>query len=1788
MKLWITILSFSLMLCTSFFLPAQSSIKFDGTNDWLQKVDFPPLEDDYTIEYFLQIDAPGNSIWSALINFDQSANTPWFGIRNEELTLEFWDGVEILRSTESLPLDEWIHVAYVGNNQTGGKMYFNGKKVGEHTVATTIPDGIMEIGRTGGLNEYFNGKIDELRISNSARYDENFTPTIREFSLDENTFALYHFNENEGQIAFDVSGNALHLQLGSTEEVDNNDPNWCNLNAVLVDNDGDGFSQSEDCNDNDPNIGANQPEGTPCNDNNPMTENDQILSDGCTCAGAIIVNETVTVTGTDVACGIDNGLLAYYPFNGNTNDESGNGHGASTSGNPTLIDGVKGENSGAYDFDGNDIIEINDNVDDFRFNNSSLSISAWVTIPDNAVSNYYYMVSIGNPNIGIDLYKRRGGIPDGNIAFLNRVGSRQFFADSKLTGEELPKNTWLHLVGITDVESQQVKLYLNGELQASVDSDLELDFTNQSNFKVQYGVHTLNGGNFHKGDLDNVRIYNRVLSDMEILELFDCEKPDNTFCVNNGVDIDEDGICDIEDNCPQTPNPDQLNADNDIAGAACDCDDSPETGASCTDGCQVFYRDMDEDGFGNSMDSVMTCIAPVGFVDNADDCDDADATKNIGNTCIACDNVPSIQTTQISSGGNETFVLFENDFEKPIIPAADITTQFWYDVSSQRVKDIFGFEFTQTNTIETVLINGARNQYQDSEGRGGNFAIGMLNTSFNDKLAFTFDRQNLPFLNLMMDIAAVDLFNASNPNGRYGVNTPIFKTSVYDTPTGTFSFGSPGVLLSSDEAMGFAPDVTKSVFNWASIMTALDVSAASSNTVTIVIELLQSGYATFDNVIITSSTEAGSVGNQITAKACETSTLIGTLTSEETARLTASFGSIIQNGSNWTWTSPELQVGDSQMVTILAANNCGMEEISFELVIEGSNCTNAPCTQLSTQTFTSQAQLDAFVCDCPTNSLIIDGDLIINGDDITDLSNLSCIKTVTGNVLIGDSLSIPSNDILETLNGLGSIMTIGGDLVICNNPMLRDLDGFSNLMEVGGNIEVKNCIVLSSIRLIVLQSVGGGFYISGCPFLIEIGPWRLSGLGGGLTISGSFRLTSIGGFGSLTSIGGDLYLVNSGLADLTEFKNLIRLFGCFHIIGNEQIIDMRGLSNLQELGGIRITDNNLITNLDSLRNLTTITGSIILHGNGALTSIEGLENVSAVGDTLEISFNSALQVCCPLNDLIQNNGVGGPIIITGNAAGCQDEMDINLSCMPVDTPNLPVDTPIILPPTCVFSDPLVDLTFLADIVENPDPCYLEIRQGAMNGEPIFIILNENICEVEPGILLATELDYLIYDCAGNILCAAGLVNDPSDCRNISIEGTTLWIPDTTDMVCTSEFLPVCSNGITYPNACEAEKVGVFDYFEGECILIEEDFDGDGFTIEQGDCDDNNPDIYPDAAEIPCNGIDENCDGIDNSITDEPCASEVDCPEFGLNIGQPCDDNNPTTENEWLEEGCICVGQVIDDCAVNISVAGNSIIVENLNYGHNKALLFDRTFSNAIDTTCTYWVDCGGTQSFDDLLPGVYAVQIQTFSEDWSKLYCDFVEYVEITANTNTDACADLGITLNGNELSITELPTLNTIIDLFDSRYAAVFRCVGDCGTGQVIENLLEGSYSLRVKVYDNDWNFLCEIEETLEVVGTSIITADDRINLSSAPNTSTAINRLKIAPNPSSEQIQIQMEDFMNLEVDLMITDILGRRVYQKYFDKVDHFISTVDIHLLDVGVYQVSVNQNGIYTTTKLIVIR
>ena len=96
---------------------------------------------------------------------------------------------------------------------------------------------------------------------------------------------------------------------------------------------------------------------------------------------------------------------------------------------------------------------------------------------------------------------------------------------------------------------------------------------------------------------------------------------------------------DIDQNCDGI---DGTDADGDgiasLASGGTDCDDdNPDEDASSE---MVFYADKDGDGYGDSETTVSSCEMPLGYVDNADDCDDESSAVNpdASEVCDSIDN----------------------------------------------------------------------------------------------------------------------------------------------------------------------------------------------------------------------------------------------------------------------------------------------------------------------------------------------------------------------------------------------------------------------------------------------------------------------------------------------------------------------------------------------------------------------------------------------------------------------------------------------------------------------------------------------------------------------------------------------------------------------------------------------------------------------------------------------------------------------------------------------------------------------------------------------------------------------------------------------------------------------------------------------------------------------------------------------------------------------------------------------------------------------------------------------
>jgi hypothetical protein len=113
---------------------------------------------------------------------------------------------------------------------------------------------------------------------------------------------------------------------------------------------------------------------------------------------------------------------------------------------------------------------------------------------------------------------------------------------------------------------------------------------------------------------------------------------------------------------------------------------------------------------------------------------------------------------------------------------------------------------------------------------------------------------------------------------------------------------------------------------------------------------------------------------------------------------------------------------------------------------------------------------------------------------------------------------------------------------------------------------------------------------------------------------------------------------------------------------------------------------------------------------------------------------------------------------------------------------------------------------------------------------------------------------------------------------------------------------------------------VFGHESGQCVancattepsVDDVDNDGDGYSEVQGDCDDANAEINPDAAET-CNGIDDNCaGGIDEGLSTD---ADGDGHYTPSSCALPADDCDDTSGSVYSGATEICGDDIDQDCS----------------------------------------------------------------------------------------------------------------------------------------------------------------------------------------------------------------------------------------------------------------------------------
>lgn len=188
------------------------------------------------------------------------------------------------------------------------------------------------------------------------------------------------------------------------------------------------------------------------------------------------------------------GLIAYYPFNGNANDESGNGNNGTVHGALLTTDRFSASNS-AYIFSGTTEY-INTNFTP----NNIFSISIWYNKSQNQKDNAGLFSTYS------------GGFNYSGVYYAMNESTDWIRCDgNSLDAFHTPALSWKHIVIVSN--GTRVKVYEN--------TSVKLDFTGATHHSNHLVIgDSRYNGRYFAGKIDDIRIYNRALTDNEITILY--------------------------------------------------------------------------------------------------------------------------------------------------------------------------------------------------------------------------------------------------------------------------------------------------------------------------------------------------------------------------------------------------------------------------------------------------------------------------------------------------------------------------------------------------------------------------------------------------------------------------------------------------------------------------------------------------------------------------------------------------------------------------------------------------------------------------------------------------------------------------------------------------------------------------------------------------------------------------------------------------------------------------------------------------------------------------------------------------------------------------------------------------------------------------------------------------------------------------------------------------------------------------------------------------------------------
>jgi hypothetical protein len=213
---------------------------------------------------------------------------------------------------------------------------------------------------------------------------------------------------------------------------------------------------------------------------------------------------------------LTNGLVAYYPFNGNAHDAIGTNNGVVFG--AVLTNDMFGNPNQAYYFGGNSYIQIPSSTN--VFGSGDFTISMWfnpLTYPNPQITSEAgcFLISKGQNNFEL----ATGSLTASNgMNFLPRNAAGNNWYTPAGTFET---NNWQHVVAVYQPSATNVQVFVNG-IALSLSGPITTPIGADIGVPARLGMRA-DGTLAFTGLLDSVRIYNRGFSPNEVQELYQYE-----------------------------------------------------------------------------------------------------------------------------------------------------------------------------------------------------------------------------------------------------------------------------------------------------------------------------------------------------------------------------------------------------------------------------------------------------------------------------------------------------------------------------------------------------------------------------------------------------------------------------------------------------------------------------------------------------------------------------------------------------------------------------------------------------------------------------------------------------------------------------------------------------------------------------------------------------------------------------------------------------------------------------------------------------------------------------------------------------------------------------------------------------------------------------------------------------------------------------------------------------------------------------------------------------------------